>query len=172
MGRLRRASAPGRPVGQGRRARPARFRPGCAGKNLPGRSGASTADKRAAGSQDEPMADQGDPRAGRPPWPAIGLSALAVAEAVATLVGVLATGMTFAAARDSFLISNASIGTVCALCGGLIAAYRPRNALGWLLLGVAVAQTATAAGTPWLARALAAGDGPMTPWAAAGHPAA
>ena len=100
------------------------------------------------------MTDQGDARAGRPPWLAVGLSALAVAEAVATVVGVLVTGMTFAAARDSFLISNASIGTVCAVCGGLIAAYRPRNALGWLLLGVAVAQTATAAVTPWFARAL------------------
>ena len=88
------------------------------------------------------------------------------------MVGVLVTGMTFAAARDSFLISNASIGTVCALCGGLIAAYRPRNALGWLLLGVAVAQTATAAVTPWLARAIATAHGPATTWTATVYSAA
>jgi two-component system NarL family sensor kinase len=118
------------------------------------------------------MPDQEDVRADRPPWLAVGLSAVAVAEAVATVVGVLVTGMTFAAARDSFLVTNASIGTVCALCGGLIAAYRPRNALGWLLLGVAVAQTATAAVTPWLARAIAGGDGPATTWTATVYSAA
>ena len=112
------------------------------------------------------MLDQGDVRAGRSWWLAVALAALGFAEAVTTVVGVLVTGMTFAAARDSFLISNATIGTVCALCGGLIAANRPRNPLGWLLLGVAVAQTATAAVTPWLVRALAVGDAPATTWTA------
>jgi signal transduction histidine kinase len=118
------------------------------------------------------MPDQGDPRAGRPPWLAVALSALAIAETVATVVGVLVTGLPFVAARDSFLISNASIGTVCAVCGGLIAAYRPRNALGWLLLGVAVAQTASAAVTPWLARALVVGNGPAITWTATVYSAA
>jgi two-component system, NarL family, sensor kinase len=87
-----------------------------------------------------------------------GLAAVGLLETLAAVVGVLVTGMPFATARDSFLVSNATIGTVGALCGGLIAARRPHHPLGWLLLGVAVAQTATAAVTPWLVRALVAGD--------------
>src|ERR1700712_2675672 len=87
-------------------------------------------------------------------WPAAGLSALGIGEGVFALVAVLATGMSFAAARDSFLISNALIGIACAGCGGLIAWPRPRTPVGWLLLGAGVAQPATAAVTPWLVRAL------------------
>ncbi len=105
------------------------------------------------------MPDEDEVRDRRPTWPAVALVVLALGESLATVVGVLVTGMSFAAARDSFLVSNATIGTVCAFCGGLIAANRPRNALGWLLLGVAVAQTATAAVTPWLAWAIVTGDG-------------
>ncbi|MEJ2885636.1 sensor histidine kinase [Actinomycetospora aeridis] len=89
---------------------------------------------------------------------AAGLAAVGLLEALATVVGVLVTGMPFVAARESFLLTNATVGTVCALCGGLIASRRPRRPLGWLLLGVAVAQTATAAVTPWLVRATLAGD--------------
>ncbi|WP_433036384.1 sensor histidine kinase [Actinomycetospora sp. CA-053990] len=126
------------------------------------------------------MADRGDAGgvggdvAGgdRPPWPAVALVVLAAAETVATVVGVLVTGVTFAAARDSFLISNATIGTVCALCGGLIAVHRPRNALGWLLLGVAVAQTATAAITPWIIHAVVTGDATAVTWTATVYSAA
>ncbi|WP_433787046.1 sensor histidine kinase [Actinomycetospora sp. CA-101289] len=117
------------------------------------------------------MSHEGGARTVRP-WLAAALAALGVAEALITVVGVLVTGLSFAAARDSFLISNATIGTVCALCGGLIAAYRPRNALGWLLLGVAVAQTATAAVTPWLARAIVAGDPRAVTWTATVYSAA
>ena len=65
-----------------------------------------------------------------------------------------AAGLPFAVARDSFLVTNATLGAACAVSGALIAWHRPRNAVGWLLLGVAVAQTATAAVTPWLAQAL------------------
>ena len=92
------------------------------------------------------------------PW-VVALAALALLEALTTIVGALAAGLPFAIARDSFLVSNAVIGTACAASGALIAWHRPRNAVGWLLLGAAVAQMATAAVTPWLVRALADGAG-------------
>lgn len=90
---------------------------------------------------------------------AVTLAGLATAEVLAAIVGVLATGLPFAVARDSFLISNATIGAASAISGGLIAWHRPRNAVGWFLLGSAVAQSATAAITPWLARDLMSGAG-------------
>jgi hypothetical protein len=40
----------------------------------------------------------------------VALAGLATAEVLATIVGVVATGLPFAVARDSFLISNATIG--------------------------------------------------------------
>ncbi len=90
-------------------------------------------------------------------WPAVALFALLVAEGVAVVVGVAVTGMSFAAARDSFMISNAAIGIACGVCGVLIAGHRPRHVLGWLLLGAGVTQTGTAAVTPWLVEARLAG---------------
>ncbi|MHC1560113.1 sensor histidine kinase [Actinomycetospora sp. C-140] len=114
----------------------------------------------------------GGTRTDRPPWLAIAVTAVGLAETVAAVVGVLVTGMSFAAARDSFLVSNAVIGTVGTLCGGLIAAYRPRHPLGWVLLGAGVAQTATAAVTPWLAAALVAGDPTAITWTATVYSAA
>ena len=88
---------------------------------------------------------------------ALGLFALVIAEVLAVAVGWAATGMSAAAAVDSFMVPNAVIGLCCGLCGGLIAGYRPDNRLGWLLLGAGVCQTATAAVTPWLFQALATG---------------
>ncbi len=82
------------------------------------------------------------------------LFALVVAEVVVTVAGVLATGMSGAAAVDSFMIPNTAIGACCGICGAVIAAYRPDNRLGWLLLGSGVFQTATATLTPWFVQAL------------------
>lgn len=82
------------------------------------------------------------------------LAGVAAVEVLATIVGAVATGLPFAVARDSFLVTNATMGTACAVGGALIAWHRSRNAVGWLLLGAAVAQTATAAVTPWLVSAL------------------
>jgi two-component system NarL family sensor kinase len=97
---------------------------------------------------------------------AMGLFAVVIAEVLAVVVGWAATGMSAAAAVDSFIVPNAVIGLCCGLCGGLIAGYRPDNRLGWLLLGAGVCQTATAAVTPWLFQALATGA-PARGWATA-----
>jgi signal transduction histidine kinase len=82
---------------------------------------------------------------------------VAVAEALTAGFGVLVTGMSYAAARDSFLIPNVVIGVGCAVCGVLIASQRPDNALGWLLLAAGVCQCATPVVTPWLLQALQTG---------------
>jgi len=88
------------------------------------------------------------------------LAGVAAVEVLAAIVGAVATGLPFAVARDSFLVTNATMGAACAVGGALIAWHRPRNAVGWLLLGASVAQTATAAVTPWLASALRDGAAP------------
>jgi two-component system NarL family sensor kinase len=88
------------------------------------------------------------------------LMALAAFEAVAAVVGVLVAGITYQTTRDSFAIPNWVIGSSCAACGGLIAWNRPRNRLGWFLLGAGITQAGTAAVTPWLIHALQDG-GPV-----------
>lgn len=85
------------------------------------------------------------------------LFAVVLTELVAVAVGWWLTGLSGAAALESFMVPNATIGACCGVCGVLIAAYRPANRLGWLLLGAAVCQTATAAVTPWLVQALQVG---------------
>jgi two-component system NarL family sensor kinase len=82
------------------------------------------------------------------------LFAVVVAELLAVLIGAATTGLSWEAAADSFMIANTVLGVCCGACGVLIAANRPSNRLGWLLLGAGVCQTATAAVTPWFVRAL------------------
>lgn len=82
------------------------------------------------------------------------LLGLVLVEAVAAVVGAVAIGLDYSQARDSFMIPNAVIAISCAVSGGLIAWHRPRNWLGWLLLGAGIAQTGTPAVTPWLIQAL------------------
>lgn len=82
------------------------------------------------------------------------LLGLVLVEAVAAVAGAVLTGLSFAAARDSFMIANTAVGISCALSGGLIAWHRPRNWVGRLLLGAGIAQTGTPAVTPWLIHTL------------------
>ena len=49
---------------------------------------------------------------------AMGLFAVVIAEVLAVVVGWAATGMSAAAAVDSFIVPNAVIGLCCGLCGG------------------------------------------------------
>lgn len=90
----------------------------------------------------------------RRPALAVGLFALVVVELMSVAVGWPVVGMSFAYARDSFMVSNAAIGGCCALCGLLIARNRPENRLGWLLLAAGVCETGTAGVTPWFVLAL------------------
>jgi hypothetical protein len=93
---------------------------------------------------------------------ALGLFGVVVAETLTWLTGVVITDLSFAAAQDSFMISNATIGIACGICGLLIAGYRPDNRLGWLLLAAGIAQNGTAAVTPWLMWALESGAASTT----------
>ncbi len=88
------------------------------------------------------------------PTTAFVLFAVVVAELLAVLLGAALTGMSAAAATDSFMVTNTALGVGCGAGGVLIAANRPENLLGWLLLGAGVCQTATAAVTPWFVQAL------------------
>jgi two-component system, NarL family, sensor kinase len=88
---------------------------------------------------------------------ALGLFGVVVAATLSWLTGAVITHLSFAAAQDSFMISNAVIGIGCGICGLLIAGYRPDNRLGWLLLAAGIAQNGAAAVTPWLIWALESG---------------
>jgi signal transduction histidine kinase len=101
------------------------------------------------------------------------LSALVAAEVLAVLVGWRLTGVALAVVVDSFMIPNLVIGACCGVGGALIAIHRPDNRLGWLLLGAAVCQTATAAVTPWFVRAVETGASETTlRWLATAYSAA
>ena len=88
------------------------------------------------------------------------LFAAATCADAAAIAGVAVTGMSFPAARDSFMVPNAALGFACAACGLLIAWHRPANRLGWLLLAAGVCCSVTAGVTPWLARAMTDGSPP------------
>lgn len=91
---------------------------------------------------------------------ATALFGVVVAEFAVLLVEWLATGLGFAVARDTFLISNATIGGASAVCGFLIARQRPDHRIGWLMLAVGIAQTTTAAVTPAFVHAVLTSGGP------------
>ncbi|MEV6413247.1 hypothetical protein [Kribbella sp. NPDC051718] len=73
------------------------------------------------------------------------LLAVALLEAVVTVVAAIASDLSWFELTDLFVVSNAVIGLSLALAGWPIAYYRPRNAIGWSLLvgGCCYASTAT-----------------------------
>ena len=86
---------------------------------------------------------------------AVTARALALASALVALalggasVGLtLSVGWTFAHAVDAFVVSNLVIGLPFALCGALIAWYRPRHPVGWLYAAGGCAQLVTAFTAP------------------------
>lgn len=62
------------------------------------------------------------------------LTCLAVAEVVAGAVLAAVAGMSFADAFNTFVVTNGLMGVSFAVCGGIIARYHPRNAVGWLFI--------------------------------------
>ncbi|MDN5749532.1 MAG: histidine kinase, partial [Pseudonocardia sp.] len=97
----------------------------------------------------------GHPVPGRPvgrrstPLAALLFGVVAV-EVVTALAGAALAGFTVADVRDSFLLTNSAIALSFGVAGVLVAANRPRNPLGWLLLAAAALQGTTAATAPLL----------------------
>ena len=94
------------------------------------------------------------------PWSAaaaIGLFVITLLELGVAMIGAASADLTFSEAVSSYLVTNAAIGTSCAVSGVLLAWFRPRNPVGWLLAGAGVAQNLTAATAPLLSAA--EGDG-------------
>jgi two-component system, NarL family, sensor kinase len=87
------------------------------------------------------------------------LVGLAVAQALTAVAGAIVMDMPLGEVVASYMATNLAIAVSFAICGGVLAWYRPRNLVGWLLLGVGLAQGTTAAVTPLLV-AGAANDWP------------
>ncbi|MFC4948114.1 sensor histidine kinase [Pseudonocardia sp. GCM10023141] len=79
---------------------------------------------------------------------AIGLAAVAVAEAGGAVAAALASGWSFSQAVDTYVVSNLAIGLGFALCGALIAYHRPRHPVGWLYAVGGVLQLLSAVAVP------------------------
>ncbi len=81
---------------------------------------------------------------------AVGIAGGTVAAAlvVLTVTFFVANGWTPADAFDSYALSNLVNGASLAICGTLLALARPRNVLGWLLLGGGLAYLVSAAAVP------------------------
>ncbi|MBA3339472.1 MAG: two-component sensor histidine kinase [Geodermatophilaceae bacterium] len=79
---------------------------------------------------------------------AFGLLALAIL-GVAVAIGIsIAVGLDIGDAVDSFVVTNSVMGLAFPIAGVLIAWYRPRNPIGWLLLFQGIAHATTAAMAP------------------------
>ena len=81
---------------------------------------------------------------------AVGIAGGTVASAlvVATVTFLVANDWTLADAFESYALSNLVNGASLAVCGTLLALARPRNPLGWLLLGGGLAYLVSAASVP------------------------
>ena len=77
---------------------------------------------------------------------AVGLFAVALAEALVTLIGGAVSGLGWVRLREDLVLSNALLGLMLAVPGFLLAGHRPGNPIGWLLLGGGVGYATSAAG--------------------------
>ena len=74
-----------------------------------------------------------------------GLGALAGAAVLVAVVGILVAGVGFAGAVDAFVVTNAAMGLAFPAAGVVLATYRPRNPVGWLLLADGLGHALSAA---------------------------
>ena len=79
------------------------------------------------------------------------LFAVCAAEVVTAVVCGVASGLSWGALNSLLVMSNAAIGLTLGASGWPIAALRPRNPIGWLLLGGGISYASTAAGITALA---------------------
>jgi two-component system NarL family sensor kinase len=116
-------------------------------RNLPGKFGNISRDTRSPTAQTWDVTSEGGPsRLSR--LLALSLGGLALTEALAAVVLSVMVGWSFAAALDAFVVSNALIGVASAVCGSILATYRPRNPIGWLFLASGIAQALSAPMAP------------------------
>jgi signal transduction histidine kinase len=85
------------------------------------------------------------------------VSAVAAALAVATIVGSLLLGVSLEQFVDDYILTNLVIGVGMGASGSLLAGFRPRNPVGWLILAGAVGHLVTAALSAPLIATVAAG---------------
>ncbi|CAN5335384.1 hypothetical protein BH11ACT3_BH11ACT3_18960 [soil metagenome] len=86
----------------------------------------------------------------------VALSAVGIVLALATIVGSVAV-LPLAKFVDYYVLTNLVIGVGMGASGALLAAFRPRNPVGWLLLAGGLGHLLTSALTPVLAATVAAG---------------
>ena len=91
---------------------------------------------------------------------ALAVGGFAVAEVLAALVLAPAAGFSWSEALTSFLATNGLMGLAFATSGLLIAWYRPRHPLGWLLVAAGLAHATSALMAP-LAAILQANGAPL-----------
>lgn len=87
----------------------------------------------------------------RPGIAAAALFTVGLAEVVTAVVCGIASSLSWLALNDLLVMSNATIGLALTAAGWPIAARRPRNPIGWLLLGGGISYASTAAGITVLA---------------------
>ena len=76
---------------------------------------------------------------------ALALVTLAAAELVVAVWSAVAAGLTWAQVVDSYVLTNGAMGAGFAFCGGILAAQRTRNPIGWLLIAAGLAHLTSAA---------------------------
>ncbi|MDQ1601594.1 MAG: two-component system, NarL family, sensor kinase [Actinomycetota bacterium] len=79
---------------------------------------------------------------------AVALGVVAVLASVGAVACAWAVGWSFDEALEGFVVSNLVIGTSFALCGTLIAWYRPGSALGWMFAIGGTCQALSALAAP------------------------
>ena len=90
------------------------------------------------------------------------LFGFALAEVITAIVASTLSGLSLHQLDGLLVPTNTTIGLSLALAGWPIAAYRPGNRVGWLLLGGGCSYASTGAGIPLLACvASAGGDSPL-----------
>ncbi|GAA4708476.1 hypothetical protein [Phytohabitans rumicis] len=97
---------------------------------------------------------------------ATALLGLVVVEALAAYVLGPLSGLTARELNDLLVLSNATLGLALALAGWPIAAYRPGNRIGWLLLGGGVTYASTGGGLALLHAVANAGGADHPAWRA------
>jgi two-component system NarL family sensor kinase len=97
---------------------------------------------------------------------ATALFGVVVAELLTAVICGALSGLSAARLDNELVFTNTGLGVTLAVAGWPIAAYRPGNKVGWLLLGGGIAYASTGAGMPLLACVANAGWAAEPVWRA------